>query len=377
MTLPAPFFVTSREALASCVARCLDCDAVTVDTEFIRTDTFFPVLGLIQISDGCDVWLIDPLAIDDFAELERLFLAPAVVKVFHSCSEDLEVLRHQLGLVPAPLFDTQVAAAFLNYGYSRGYAAMAQTVLDLALDQQETRSDWLRRPLTDSQQKYAAEDVYYLMQIYRKLVGELEVAGRSEWVRAEMAELLANARAPESLETYYLRVKGANKLDQRDTALLRELTCWREREARARNRPRNRIVADRALLDLIRFKPEKTNGLYRIEGFNAGTVHRYGEMLLELVHSEPELDDLEAIPEPLDKKGKALMAQCRDLLEAAARKMTLAVELLARKKELESLVSSALAGKPELPIRLVDSWRYEICGRELLALVAAEGKCHD
>ncbi len=370
MNLPSPILVADQESLTLCVEQCLRADAVAVDTEFVRTDTFYPILGLIQICDGDNVWLIDPLPIDDFGELEDLFSCPDVVKVFHSCSEDLEVLRHQLGLVPAPLFDTQIGAAFLNYGYSRGYGVIVKAVLDVALDQHETRSDWLRRPLSDSQLTYAAEDVYYLIRVYHKLAAELARTERSAWVGEEMAELLAQARAPESLETYYLKVKGANKLSLRETAVLRELTRWREKEARVRNKPRNRIVADKSLLDLLQLRPRQLNALYSIEGINTGIVRRYGDKLLEILHSDPEMTDIEAIPEALDKRGKTVLSQCREVLDAKAQELGLAVELLAKKKDLEQLVRTVLDGRPALPDRLIKSWRYGEIGQDLLTAVA-------
>lgn len=370
MILPKPLLIDSQQALRDCVEACRRSDAIAVDTEFMRTDTFFPILGLIQISDGESVWLIDPLPIEDFSGLDDLFNDQGVVKVFHSCSEDIEVLRHQLGSLPTPLFDTQTAAAFLGHGYSRGYSALVEKVLDIKLDKHETRSDWLQRPLTDSQLQYAAEDVYFLLKVYRSLVDGLEKTGRSEWMAAEMVELGAAARQPETLENYYLRVKGAWKLGQKELALLRELTLWREQEARARNRPRNRIIPDQSLLDLIRFRPDQVNALHRIEGFHPGVVRRYGETLLEILRDEPDLDGISELPAPLDRGDRGLLAECREIVEKKADTLGLSPELLAQKKDIEVLIRSRALGQLHLPRRLAGGWRHDIIGKDLYTHVA-------
>jgi len=335
-----------------------------VDTEFIRTDTFFPVLGLIQISDGREVWLVDPLSIGDFSALEELFNDRAVTKVFHACSEDLEVLRHQLGLLPIPLFDTQVAAAFIGHGYSRSYSGLVERVLGIKLEKHETRSDWLQRPLSASQCQYAAEDVYFLVHVYWDLLEGLERAGRRAWMAEEMAELLTNALEPDAIEDYYLRVKGAWKLSVRELALLRELTCWREREARIRNRPRNRIASDALLLELIHTRPRDIKALHGIEGCHSNFVRRYGETLLSLLHGDPDVGDIERLPAPLDRATRNLLGQCRELVEQRAQSLDLAPELLARKKDLEALIRFRVAGA-SLPQRMTEGWRRDIIGQEL------------
>lgn len=370
MTLPTPLLVQSEAALAECCERCRRADAIAVDTEFERTSTFFPILGLIQLCDGETVWLVDPLAIRDFSALRNLLTDPNVVKVFHSCSEDMDVLRHHLDLVPVPVFDTQVAAAFLGYGYSRGYSALVEKVLDVALEKHETRSDWLQRPLSESQLVYAAEDVHFLIQVYHQLVGELEATGREGWMAEEMAQLQAVAENPEPLENYYLRVKGAWRLPSPDLARLRAMTLWREREARQRNMPRNRVVPDKALLEMLRTGPRNVKGLFGIDGLRPGMVKRYGETLMEFLEDAPDAGEVADFPPPLDREARNLLADCRQVVEQRAGELNMAPELLARKKELEVVVRSALAGQPELPPSLATGWRYEVLGRELENYVA-------
>jgi len=167
--VPAPIVVADNQTLAAAAGPWQQCDALAIDTEFVRTDTFYANLGLIQISDGTDCWLVDPLTISDFSPLIDLMTNPAVVKVFHATSEDLEILEQTLGCIPTPLFDTQVAAALTGYGFSKGYGPLVGLLLGIELDKHETRSNWMKRPLTEAQMGYAAEDVYHLAAIYQLL----------------------------------------------------------------------------------------------------------------------------------------------------------------------------------------------------------------
>jgi ribonuclease D len=185
----------------------------------------------------------------------------------------------------------------------------------------------------------------------------------------EMADLLTGALEPEVVEEYYLRVKGAWKLSVADLALLRELTCWREREARIRNRPRNRIAPDALLLDLIQARPRDIKGLHGIEGCHSGFIRRYGDTLVKILHAVPDMADIERLPAPLDKTTRDLLGQCRALVDQRAQSLDLAPELLARKKDLEALIRSRGEGA-RLPERMTEGWRRDIIGQELYSHVA-------
>lgn len=357
MNLPPPILVATAEALEDCVRRCSAVDAIAVDTEFMRTDTFFPILGLVQISDGSSVWLIDPLRFDDFGPLEQLFHDSNITKVFHSCSEDLEVLRHQLGLVPSPLFDTQVAAAFLGYGFSKGYSALMDAVLDIQLAKHETRSDWLQRPLSDSQQEYAAEDVYFLIKAYYRIREQLADSGRDQWALEEMASIVDAAREPEALEDYYLRVKGAWKLSREELSRLQDLAQWREEEARERNRPRNRLITDALLMDIARYVPRTLDELRKIRGVHPGFIKRYGKHIVALVSEPSDTASVKPLPAPLEKNDRKRLAFARECVEKIAATNNMAPELIARKKDLEALIRSG-----ELSTALSSGWRVDVIG---------------
>jgi ribonuclease D len=186
----------------------------------------------------------------------------------------------------------------------------------------------------------------------------------------EMAELLNEAREPLALEEYYLRVKGAWKLSMPELALLRELTLWREREARTSNRPRNRVLSDAILLDIVAGKANSAAALWRIEGFHSGLQRRYGEQVLAIVQSAVDTKGIERIPPPSDRDARQLLASCRALVEQKAGALKMAPELLARKKDMESLIRSHQNNATHLSGKLASGWRYPIIGEELYSHVA-------
>ena len=237
---------------------------VALDTEFMRVDTFYPIAGLLQVGDGQRAYLIDPLEVKDWAPFAELLEDPAVTKVLHSCSEDLEVFLRLTGALPAPLFDTQLAAGYLNIGFSMGYSRLVQTVLGIELPKGETRSDWLQRPLSDTQVSYAAEDAQHLAELYQVLLPKLS-ADKLAWILEDGAELVANLRREIDPDEAYLEAKLAWKLSPQQLAVLRALCAWRERQARARNQPRNRVLREHSLWPLARFQPDNTVALARIE----------------------------------------------------------------------------------------------------------------
>jgi ribonuclease D len=337
---------------ASLAAHCAEWQSlpfVAVDTEFMRVDTFYPIAGLVQIGDGSRAYLIDPLTIQQWQPLAALLENPDVVKVLHACSEDLEVLLRLTGSLPAPLFDTQLAAAYLNLGFSMGYSRLVQEVLGLELPKGETRSDWLQRPLSQTQISYAAEDAVHLAEVYEQLRPRLSEE-RAGWV--------------------------AWKLSRAQLAVLRELCAWREREARARDVPRNRIVREHALWPLAKTQPDNLQALARIEDMHPRTVRHDGEFLLELIQRSASLPAEQwpaALPEPLPIEAAAVLKQLRAVGQAEAQRLGIAPELMLRKKTLEALLKS---GYPDGPYQLPDSlrgWRRELMGPALLECLASGG----
>lgn len=349
---------------------------VALDTEFMRVDTFYPIAGLLQVSGGDGAYLIDPLRISDWRPFAALLEAPGVVKVLHSCSEDLEVFLRLTGSLPAPLFDTQLAAGYLNLGFSMGYSRLVQALLDIELPKGETRSDWLQRPLSELQVRYAAEDVSHLVEVYRALMARL-APQKVEWILEDGAELVANLGREIAPEDAWRDAKLAWKLSRQQQAVLRALCAWREREARARNQPRNRILREHSLWPLARTQPDNLVALARIEDMHPKTVRQDGETLLQLIRDAAALPPEqwpEALPEPLPIEASALLKKLRAVGQREGERLDIVPELMLRKKTLEALLKS---GYPNGPYQLPDSlrgWRRELMGQALLDCLAAEGE---
>lgn len=369
--MPEPILVADDRALCSAVERWQSAEAIALDTEFMRTDTFYPKFALLQVCDGQNIWLIDPLKITDTGAVRNLLLDPQVVKVLHSCSEDLEVLKLAYDGLPDPVYDTQIAAAMTGHGFSLGYSKLVKHILGVELDKHETRSDWLQRPLSASQCRYAAEDVHYLLPIYRRLRADAERLNRSPWIAEEMSGLLSAASESTPVEEQYRRIKGAGRLDARSLAVLQTLAAWRETEARSRNKPRGHIVADRELLEIAQVKPENQYALSALENLRHRSRREYGEKLLNLVAG---LSDSPAdYPEPFaaapGREVRQLIKACREWLNNRAEALHMAPEILARRSALESLARSREAGCAQLPEVLAEGWRQEALGSDLLAFI--------
>ncbi|MCO8171190.1 ribonuclease D [Pseudomonas sp. 21LCFQ02] len=349
---------------------------IAVDTEFMRVDTFYPIAGLLQVGYGNNAWLIDPLLINDWHPLAVLLEDPAVTKVLHACSEDLEVLLRLTGSLPLPLFDTQLAAGYLNIGFSMGYSRLVQAVLDIELPKGETRSDWLQRPLSDTQVSYAAEDAMHLAELFNKLQPQLS-AQKYAWVLEDGAELVANLRRESDPREAYREAKLAWKLSRQQLAVLRELCTWREQQARIRNQPRNRILREASLWPLAKTQPDQLTTLARIEDMHPRTVRQDGEFLLQLIKSagSTPADQWPApLPEPLPIEASAMLKSLRAIGQQYAERLDMAPELMLRKKTLELLLKS---GYPQGPYQLPDSlrgWRRELMGQALLDSLASVGE---
>lgn len=369
-------WIRDNESLAQFCAEWQQLPFVALDTEFMRVDTFYPIAGLLQVGDGKRAYLIDPLTINAWQPLAALLENPAVLKVLHACSEDLEVLLRLTGSLPAPLFDTQLAAAYLNLGFSMGYSRLVQSVLGIELPKGETRSDWLQRPLSETQISYAAEDAVHLAEVFVELQPRLS-ADKFAWVLDDGAELVANLRRETDPYEVYREAKLAWKLSRAQLAVLRELCAWREREARARDLPRNRIIREHSLWPLARTQPDNLAALGKIEDMHPRTVRQDGQFLLDLIKRSGSVGPDQwppAVPEPLPIEAAALIKRLRALGQAEAERLGIAPELMLRKKTLEALIKS---GFPEGPYQLPESlrgWRRELMGQKLLDSLATVGE---
>ena len=372
----AYILITTDAALAEASRLWAEAPVLGLDTEFVRTNTFFHKLGLIQVSDGRTSWLVDPLAARDLTPLVEVFRSPGV-KVLHSASEDMEVFYRSLGVLPEPLFDTQVAGALAGAGAFLSYQKIVAAYLGVELAKEETRTDWIARPLSAAQLAYAAEDVAFLVPLYERLRSDLESQGRLSWPFEDSAALLDTSRFEEDSEGAYLRVKGAGRLDRRQLAALRSLAAWRDREARRRDLPRSFVLKEDLLLALATRRPKVLRDLQKLPSYDPRQGARDAETWLQLI------EEVEALPEselPPRITGKPLSPAVRDLenrLRERVRKTAAALnvppEVLAPRRTLDALLRLTV-GKddPRLP-RELEGWRREVIGEDLLREALAAG----
>lgn len=330
---------------------------IALDTEFIRTDTFYPKIALIQVSDGQQCWLIDVLAITQFAPLKALLESPTNQLILHACAEDLEVLDYALDIRPSNIFDTQIAAGIVNLGYCMGYARLVDSLFDVSLDKQATRSDWLARPLSQRQLDYAEVDVQYLHAMEEILSKALAEQQRQDWFVEETQGLFAMVDSRKDHSEYYLKLKGAWRLGVKSLTALNRLCDWREHLARSSNRPRAHIIKDSVLIELARRLPSAKEHLHGIEDWFPRSVKRHGDAVLQQIAAAATDTPVAPMPQPLPKTISALMREMRDSLTDVAQAMKIPQEFLCNKKELETILRSSMEGQCQWPERLNQGWR--------------------
>ena len=357
-------YIDSNAQLAEVAEHCADARLLALDTEFQRETTFYPIAGLIQLGNGQRQYLVDPLKIDDWTPLQTL-LNNSSYKLLHACSEDLEVFSRLCNTLPQPLLDTQIGAALAGFGFSLSYQALVKACLDIEVGKEQTRSDWLRRPLSTEQCHYAALDVAYLPPIFEVIAERLQQKNRFDWWLQEGAGTIAASRDAIAPEYYYLKLSGGWRLRGAQVAALRDLCVWREREARRRNVPRGRIVKDAQCIDIARLLPRNVAELSAVPELHPQTQRVDGENILGIVEVAQQLPatDWPTPPvAPLPREWGDRLKKLRQLIDERARELDIPAELLARKRDCEMLLRTG---------ELSDSlrgWRLPIIGEPLLAL---------
>jgi ribonuclease D len=363
--MSAFLYLDTPAALAEACARLRGREWLAVDTEFIRERTYYPQLCLVQVSDGETHACIDPLRIKDLGPLLELLYDPGVLKVFHAASQDLELFYHLTGKVPAPVFDTQLAATLCGHGDQVGYARLVQSLLGVELDKAHTRCDWSRRPLDEAELAYAADDVRYLCRVFDKLRMELEQRGRAAWLAADFAALSSPARYENLPEDAWERIGAAQKLRPAQQQVLRALAAWREQQARELDRPRRWILADDALLDLARRQPKTADDLTRLRGLPEALVRKHGPALLAVVAAAgaspapaPRTDETRLAP-----RQQPLLELLQALVHAISEEQQISPAALTGRRELERLILG------ERNLQVLQGWRRTVAGEKLLGLL--------
>jgi ribonuclease D len=360
--------ITESAALSEFCRRQSRAPFITVDTEFLRDKTYWPVLCLVQVAGPEESVVIDPMAKGiDLEPLDRLMTNSKVLKVFHAARQDLEIFYHRIGKVPTPIFDTQVAAMVCGFGDQVGYETIVNTLVGASLDKMSRFADWSHRPLTQKQLEYALADVVHLRPVYEELARRLEESKRAEWLEEEMATLTAPETYQLDPETAWRRVKsrGGNK---RFFAVLKEVAAWREREAQKRDIPRNRIMRDDSLLDIAAHAPQDARALGRTRGLSKGFAEgKMGSGVLEAVKSGLSLPDDQIPSRPKRERLPQGIGPLTDLLKVLLKheceKSNVASRLVANADDLTRIAADDKAEVPAL-----SGWRRELFGKMALDL---------
>ncbi len=366
-------FIDTNTALAQVCEQMASASAICIDTEFHRETTYFPELALIQLSDGSTTCCIDPLAINDFDPFLKLLKNPAITKVLHASQQDLEIFQHQFNTLPTPVFDTQIAAGLLGYGDQIGYAGLMQKVLNVSLDKSQSRTDWLKRPLSEAQLSYAANDVYYLAQAYPIMVSSLSDKQRLNWLDDDFAELEKPENYSVDRQLIWKKTKGNQKLKGQQLAVLQAISGWRETAAEKRNRPRRRILPDEALIDIARLQPASIDKLLKLRSLSKTRLDRAdAESLLEAMKDGLELPR-DAWPKHpkrvrLSAAEEALVDALHALLRLKADEHDITPLNLASRKDLEKLIQ----GERDIP--LLHGWRYSHAGQAIEQFFKGDGQ---
>lgn len=365
--------ITTTEALKTLCEKLAAEPYVTVDTEFVREKTYYPKLCLVQIAGVESEAAIDPLAEGmDLSPLFDLLKNEKVLKVFHAPKQDNEIFFKLMKCVPAPLYDTQVAAMVCGYGEQVGYEALVNTILNQSLDKASRYTDWEQRPLTQRQIDYAISDVTYLRRVYESLSGEIAAKGRQEWIADEMAELMKPSLYEVNPDECWRKLKYKNRTPAH-LNLLRAIAAWRERSAQRKDVPRGRLLKDEIILQIAAMAPENMEDLAQVRG---ALRHISADNAKSLLAAMNEARTLPRESWPRDEKKKQMLTPEQDvlvdmlklLLKFECETRGVASKIVGGKEDLATLVLAQ--DRSVLPI--MQGWRYELFGRKASAFL--EGK---
>ena len=341
---------------------------IAIDTEFLREKTYFAKLCLIQVEADGHRACIDPLKIEDMSDFYEVLHNPDIVKVLHAAHQDMEVLLQLTGKVPAPIFDTQVAASVLGIGDQMGYARLVEDMLGVSLSKTQSRTDWSKRPLKSAQLEYAIDDVRYLAQIYPQMLEKLESQSRLHWLEKDFAKATNPMTYAVNADTRWMKVRGNQVLNRHQLAILRELAAWREERAEQADRPRKWIVSDEILLDLSRQQPYTLEEIAEIRGISPDRNNNH-ETWLELIKKGQNTPESEWPELPRSKKPSSAQNALIDLLmlviQIQAKKHKITPAVIATRKQIASMVQ---AGKSELS----DDWRGALVNDEIARVISGE-----
>ena len=369
--LPPDVLITTNADLSRVVEEFRGKPFLAIDTEFMRERTYYPQLCLIQVGDGTKAVAIDPLAKNlDLEPLWSLMRDESIIKVFHAGNQDMEIFLNEMGGLPSPVYDTQIAGLVCGHGDQIGYDSLVKSILGKNVDKTSRFTDWSKRPLTDRQISYALDDVIYLAHIYPIMLDKIATENRTNWLDEEFNKFSDPATYITKPDDAWKRIKIRHL---KPPALMRlmQLAAWREIEAQNRNVPRNRVIRDETLIDLAGTAPKTTAEFSKIRNFPGGTDGKFVKPVLKIIQ------DVGAIPESelpvIPSRGKpvrppqAVMELLRVLLKYTTDHHNIAPRLIASSDDLE-----LLATDDDAPIRALQGWRREVFGNTALKLKSGE-----
>jgi len=370
-----PLLIQSSADMDVLAAQLRDVNLIAVDTEFQRETTYYPKLALVQIATDSIIACIDPLAFNAQPALQKILLDPGITKIFHSCSQDLEVLFYYLGAIPAPIYDTQIANALLTEHHQIGYASLVENELHVQLDKSQTRTNWLQRPLTEKQLQYAGDDVYYLYQLEQKLDAQLQQKGRKNWFVEESSNLPTDEKSFQAAaDSLWKRVKGATRLNRSQLAIVQSISLWREQLAQKKDKIRKRILADDIIIQLALTPANSIDSLSRIIDRKHNISNEDKQRLLEVITAARQ-SPADQCPDnrfdALDAQQKTLLKKLQHLVNEKANELGISNAILCSRKDLEKLIlfTDEAEQAPFSSLTDSNSWRYQCIGQLLINTV--------
>ena len=356
-------------------------EVLAVDTEFVRTRTLYPRLGLLQVFDGKQLALIDPVAIDDLSPFWQLLTNKNITKVLHACSEDLEVFLTGGNCRPINLIDSQMMMSFLGHGLSMGYAAMVEYFTGIQLDKSESRTDWTKRPLTEKQLTYASADVDHLFNIYPKLVEKIEKAGWFEQAKQETELLITKKFTPVNENELYQKIKLAWRLNPKQLNRLQHLAKWRYQQAKKRDLPIGFVAKDHTLMALAQSNPTDLAAMNKLSGAELLDIRHKGKAMLTILKQASE-DSEASYPDEIQRLDeypsyKQTFKKVKTFIANVAEQHDLAVENIASKKQINQFLTwqfnlnnikeaaTGIENNSASTIDLLTGWRNELFGQAL------------
>ena len=362
-------YVATQADLDALIERISGSPILAIDTEFHREKSYYPKLCLVQMATDEVSAIVDPLAIDSLSPLKDILTDDKTMKVFHAGDQDIEILLRHVGVIPTPLFDTQVAAGLLGQPQQIGYGALVKAECDVSLAKSDSFTDWTRRPLSATQLEYAIDDVLYLPGIYRKMRGQLEETGRLSWLDKEFSSMADPATYVTDPQEAWRKVKRISSLTRRQLTVTRAIAAWREETAQRHDVPRKWVLTDDLIVEIARRCPRDQDSLLEVRGLSEKLSERSIKEMLDAIEqalsSDPETWPKVSHKKESERDVEGAVDLMSVLLRYRARQRGVTTQFLASRDDLVRLAAGHGEGSP-----LLSGWRKDIIGDELVDLLA-------